>query len=196
MIYNSFYILQMLRLTSFSFYDIQVFKQVVKEWLSMLDSMYSIKEASKMLDCSTQNIYQQKKKLLEAGLMEKDNAGGYYLNEKGINYLMDKRAETIKASSKDFKQVDNEAFKQIASPTIATDNTDYINLLKEQIQDLKKDRDYWQNEYTKKDTELQAKNEYIQGINTKVFALLGTEDQNKKQAEETKKGFFSKFFSR
>lgn len=162
----------------------------------MLDSMYSIKEASKMLDCSTQNIYQQKKKLLEAGLMEKDNAGGYYLNEKGINYLMDKRAETIKASSKDFKQVDNEAFKQIASPTIATDNTDYINLLKEQIQDLKKDRDYWQNEYTKKDTELQAKNEYIQGINTKVFALLGTEDQNKKQAEETKKGFFSKFFSR
>lgn len=162
----------------------------------MNDSMYSIKEASKMLDCSTQNIYQQKSKLLQAGLMEKDNAGGYYLNEKGINYLMDKRAETIKASSKDFKQVDNEAFKQIVTPTIATDNTDYINLLKEQIQDLKKDRDYWQNEYTKKDTELQAKNEYIQGINTKVFALLGTEDQNKKQAEETKKGFFSKFFSK
>ena len=160
----------------------------------MIDGMYSIKEASKMLDCSTQNIYQQKTKLLQEGLMEQSNTGAYYLNEKGINYLMDKRAETIKASSKDFKQVDKQDFKQIATPTIATDNTDYINLLKEQIQDLKKDRDYWQNEYEKKDTELKEKNEYIQGINTKVFAVLGTEDQNKKQAEETKKGFFSRLF--
>ena len=161
----------------------------------MSDNIFTIKEASKMLDCSTQNIYQQKSKLIELGLMEQSNAGSYVLNEKGINYLREKRTETIKASSQDFKQVDNKGFTNIASPTIATDSTDLINILKEQLQELKEEKEYWRNEYTKKDNELQAKNEYIQGLNTQVFALLGTQEENKKQEQDVKKGFWRKIFS-
>lgn len=161
----------------------------------MLDNMYSIKDASKLLDCSTQNIYRQKQQLIKSGYMEQAETGSYYLNEKGINFLRDKRIETMRASSQDFKQVDNQDFKSVATPTVSIENTEYINLLKEQIQELKAEKEYWKNEYTKKDIELKDKNEYIQGINTKVFALLGTEEDNKKQAEEHKKSsWLSKFF--
>lgn len=161
----------------------------------MLDNMYSIKDASKLLDCSTQNIYRQKQQLIKSGYMEQAETGSYYLNEKGINFLREKRIETMRANSQDFKQVDNQDLKSVASPTVAIENTEYMNLLKEQIQELKAEKEYWKNEYTKKDIELKDKNEYIQGINTKVFALLGTEEDNKKQAEEHKKSsWFSKFF--
>ena len=161
----------------------------------MLDNMYSIKDASKLLDCSTQNIYRQKQQLIKSGYMEQAETGSYYLNEKGINFLREKRIETMRANSQDFKQVDNLDLKSVASPTVAIENTEYINLLKEQIQELKAEKEYWKNEYTKKDIELKDKNEYIQGINTKVFALLGTEEDNKKQAEEHKKSsWLSKFF--
>jgi len=161
----------------------------------MLDNMYSIKEASKLLECSTQNIYRQKAELISKRYMEQAETGSYYLNEKGINYLREKRIETMRANSQDFKQVDNQDLKSVASPTVAIENTEYINLLKEQIQELKAEKEYWKNEYTKKDIELKDKNEYIQGINTKVFALLGTEEDNKKQAEEHKKSsWLSKFF--
>ena len=161
----------------------------------MLDNMYSIKDASKLLDCSTQNIYRQRQQLIKSGYMEQAETGSYYLNEKGINFLREKRIETMRANSQDFKQVDNQDLKSVASPTVAIENTEYINLLKEQIQELKAEKEYWKNEYTKKDIELKDKNEYIQGINTKVFALLGTEEDNKKQAEEHKKSsWLSKFF--
>lgn len=161
----------------------------------MLDNMYSIKDASKLLDCSTQNIYRQKQQLIKSGYMEQAETGSYYLNEKGINFLREKRIETMRASSQDFKQVDNQDFKSVATSTVSIENTEYINLLKEQIQELKAEKEYWKNEYTKKDIELKDKNEYIQGINTKVFALLGTEEDNKKQAEEHKKSsWLSKFF--
>lgn len=161
----------------------------------MLDNMYSIKDASKLLDCSTQNIYRQKQQLIKSGYMEQAETGSYYLNEKGINFLREKRIETMRASSQDFKQVDNQDFKSVATPAVSIENAEYINLLKEQIQELKAEKEYWKNEYTKKDIELKDKNEYIQGINTKVFALLGTEEDNKKQAEEHKKSsWLSKFF--
>lgn len=162
----------------------------------MNDSTFTIKVASKMLDCSTQNIYQQKSKLIQSGYMEKSTTGEYVLNEKGINYLRDKRAETIKASNKGFNQVDNKDFTNIANPTVATDNTDLVNILKEQLQELKQEKEYWRNEYTKKDNELQAKNEYIQGLNTQVFALLGTSEQNKQQEQETKKSFWKRIFDK
>ena len=153
----------------------------------MLDNMYSIKEASKLLDCSTQNIYRQKDLLIKSGYMELSNTGGYYLNNNGINYLREKRIETMRSNSQDFKQVDKQDLTSVANPTTSTESTDYINLLKEQIQELKIEKEYWKNEYTKKDNELKEKNEYIQGINTRVFALLGTEEDNRKQAEEHKK---------
>ena len=160
----------------------------------MLDNMFSIKEASKLLDCSTQNIYQQKSKLMELGLMEQSNTGAFVLNEKGINYLREKRAETIKSNSQGFNQVVNKDLSSIATSSNYSNVDDYIKILKEQIEDLKSDRDFWKQEYTKKDIELKDKNIYIQEINTKAFALLGTAEQNKKQEEETKKGFWKKIF--
>ena len=45
-----------------------------------------------------------------------------------------------------------------------------------------------------KDQELKDKNSYIQELNTKAFALLGTAEQNKQQEEETKKSFWKKIF--
>lgn len=163
----------------------------------MSDNTFTVKDASKMLDCSTQNIYQQKSKLIQSGYMEKSVTGEYLLNEKGINYLREKRTETIKASNKSFNQVDNKGFTSVANPTVATDNTDLVNILKEQLQELKTEKEYWRNEYTKKDNELQAKNEYIQGLNTQVFALLGTSEQNKQQQEqEVKKSFWKKIFDK
>ena len=159
----------------------------------MIDNTFSIKEASKILNCSTQNIYQQKSKLLAGGYMEQTNTGAFVLNEKGINFLREKRIETIKAN-KDFNQVGNNNLSNIANPVFPTDNSDLITILKEQIQELKSEKDYWRNEYTKKDNELKVKNEYIQNLNTQAFALLGTAEQNKKQEEETKKSFWRKIF--
>ena len=162
----------------------------------MNDNTFTIKEASKMLDCTTQNIYQQKAKLIQLGYMEQSNTGAYILNEKGINYLREKRAETIKANSQEFNQVGSKGFTNIANPTITTDNVDLVSVLKEQLQELKEEKEYWRNEYTKKDTELQAKNEYIQGLNTQVFALLGTQEQNKQQEQDVKKGFWKRLFDK
>lgn len=164
----------------------------------MVDNGYTIKEASKILDCSTQNIYRQKNALIKLGYMIQNNTGSFYITDKGINYLREKRIDTMRQVSQDLTsdvdnnlQVSNQA---IANPTNAI-STDYIELLKEQIQELKIEKDYWKQEYEKKDDELKSKNEYIQGINTKVFALLGTEEDNKRQAEETtKKSFWHRLF--
>ena len=159
-----------------------------------MDNLYSIKEASKLLDCSTQNIYRQKSELISKGLMEQSNTGSYFLNENGINYLREKRIETIKANSQDFKQVENNNLSSVATPVFA-DNTTIIELLKEQLQEAKQEKDYWKKQAETKDQELKEKNSYIQDLNTKAFALLGTTETNKQQEENIKKGFFRKFFN-
>lgn len=162
----------------------------------MIDNMYSIKEASKLLDCSTQNIYRQKSELISKGLMEQSNTGSYFLNEKGINFLREKRIRTMKEQSKDLSSVANKELESIASPTGANASTDIVEILKQQIQDLKEEKEYWKKEYEKKDQELTKTNEHLQNMNTTVFQrLLATEEENRKQATETKKGFFKKWFS-
>lgn len=163
----------------------------------MVDNGYTIKEASKILDCSTQNIYRQKNALISQGYMIQNSTGGFYITDKGINFLREKRIETMRQASQDLSSgIDNTLqapMQAVSTPTTPID-TEVISLLKEQIQELKAEKEYWKNEYVKKDEELKGKNEYIQGINTKVFALLGTEEDNKKQAEETKKGFWHRIF--
>lgn len=160
----------------------------------MLDNSYTIKEASNLLDCSTQNIYRQKQDLISKGYWEQSETGNHYITEKGINYLREKRIETMKASNQDFKQVANNNLQSVASP-LFTDNTEIISILKQQIEDLKTEKEYWQKKYESKDQELSKANEHLQNVNTTVFQkLLATEEQNKKQAEETKRGFFKKIF--
>lgn len=159
----------------------------------MIDNMFSIKEASKILDCSTQNIYRQKDQLIKLGYMEQNETGSFYLNEKGINFLKEKRIETVRASNQDFKQVDNQGLSSVASPVFA-DNNEIITLLKEQLQEAKTEREYWKKQTEIKDQELKEKNTYIQELNTKAFALLGTAEQNRVQEQETKKSFWKKIF--
>ncbi len=163
----------------------------------MVDNGYTIKEASKILDCSTQNIYRQKSVLTSQGYMIQNSTGGFYITDKGINFLREKRIETMRQTSQDLSSgIDNTLqvpTQAVATPTTPAD-TEVISLLKEQIQELKAEKEYWKKEYVKKDEELKEKNEYIQGINTKAFALLGTKEDNEKQAEETKKGFWHRIF--
>ena len=56
----------------------------------MVDNGYTIKEASKILDCSTQNIYRQKNALISQGYMIQNSTGGFYITDMGINYLKEK----------------------------------------------------------------------------------------------------------
>lgn len=159
----------------------------------MVDGLYSIKEASELLDCSRQNIYGRKEQLIKQGLMEQSETGTYYLNEKGINYLREKRIETMKSSSQDFNQVDSQALTSPQS-LVFSNNSDLIDVLKEQIQDLKSEKEYWKKRYEEKDNELLKANEHLQDMNTTVFQrLLATEEQNKQQEENTKRGFFGFF---
>lgn len=165
----------------------------------MIDNMFSIKDASKLLDCSTQNIYRQKGELISKGFMEQSNTGAYFLNEKGINYLKEKRIETIKANQ-ELKQVANQDFKSVANDTVAIDNTDLVCILKEQLKELKEEKEFWRNKFEQKDAELQAKNDYIQELNIKALALLDAGEQNKQeqiiqQEPKVKKSFLQKFFS-
>lgn len=141
-----------------------------------------------MLDCSTQNIYRQKQQLLSKGYMISSNANGLYITSDGIEYLKEKRIDTMRQDLQDLpSEVDNN-LQEVASPTPQTVtntsiNNDLIKALQDQIQELKQDRDYWKEAYTKKDNELTKKVEYIEGINTKVFALLGTGEPIKHQEE-------------
>lgn len=159
----------------------------------MLDNMFSIKEASKLLDCSTQNIYRQKAELISKNLMEQSDTGSYYITQKGIEYLKEKRIETIKSINQDFNQVDNQDLQSVATPQVSNGN-EIITLLKEQLQEARTEKEYYKKQYELKDQELQNKNLYIQELNTKAFALLGTAEQNQKQNEENKKSIWKKIF--
>jgi len=160
----------------------------------MIDGLYSIKEASELLDCSRQNIYGRKEQLIKQGLMEQSETGTYFLNEKGINYLRERRIETIKSSSHGFNQVDSQDLTSEQKPVFSSNNFDLVDVLKEQIQDLKNEKEYWKKKYEEKDNELSKANEHLQDMNTTVFQrLLATEEQNRQQEENTKKGLFGFF---
>lgn len=68
----------------------------------MDDNIFTIKEASKLLHCSTQKIYQKKSKLMKLGFMEKSTTGSYFLKKDAINYLQEKRSETQKVNNQVF----------------------------------------------------------------------------------------------
>jgi len=161
----------------------------------MLDNMYSIKEASKLLDCSTQNIYRQKNELLAKGYWEYSEAGGYYITEKGINFLREKRIETLKAKDQEFNQVAKENLQSVAN-SVLPDNTEIISVLKQQIQDLKAEKEFWQKKYETKDQELSKANEHLQDMNSIVFQklLAGTTEKEQQQNADVHKGFFKNLF--
>lgn len=170
----------------------------------MLDNLFSIKEASKILDCSTQNIYRKKNFLISKNYMEQDQFGNYFINTNGINYLQEIRIKTLKSSNQDFASVDKQSVANSSNPTNSTikESSDVIiylqnqiSDLKSQIEDLKIEREDWKKKFEDKDLELQKTNAHLQDMNTTVFQkLLATEEQNRKQEEITKKGFFHRIF--
>ena len=98
----------------------------------------------------------------------------------------------MKENSKDLSK----DLSSVANPVVSSDSIEIIDILKQQIQDLKEEKEYWKKEYEKKDQELTKTNEHLQNMNTTVFQrLLATEEENKKQAEETKKSFWKRLFS-
>lgn len=167
----------------------------------MVDNLFSIKEASKILDCSTQNIYRKKNFLISKNYMEQDQFGNYFINTNGMNYLQEIRIKTLKNSTQDFASVDKQSVANSPSPT-NKENSDIIMYLqnqisdlKSQIEDLKIEREDWKKKFEDKDIELKKTNAHLQDMNTTVFQkLLATEEQNRKQEEITKKGFFHRLF--
>lgn len=161
----------------------------------MDDNTFTIKQASKILHCSAQNIYQQKSKLMKLGFMEKSTTGSYYLKKDGINYLQEKRSETQKVNSQLFNQVDDKNSIGFTNYNVQTNNIELINILKEQVQELKAEKNFWQSKYMEKDIQLDSKNEYIQQLNMQIFEILKSSEQNKQQKQNFKKGFFKKIFN-
>lgn len=159
--------------------------------------LWSFAEAAANLDCSPQNVYQKKGKLNSIGGIEVDTNGKEKINDIGFNYLQELRTNTLKSkatsddkSSLNFKNNNNENVNNIGNTEFK--QAEYvINVLQEQIKDLKerveeekKQKEYWQDRYTNQNEELM----------TKIFpVLLATEEQNKQQEENTKKGLFGFF---
>ena len=161
----------------------------------MNESDFTIKKASIYLDCTTQNLYGMQDKLKELGYWKKSDTGKNYITPEGINYLQDKRAETMQSNSKGFKTLDCKDLQSVEKPTATGENNELLKFLQEQIKELKEEKDYWKKQAEAKDQELQKKNDYIMEWNVKAFSLLGTAEDNKRQEQESKKGFFKRFFS-
>ena len=161
----------------------------------MIDNLFTITEASKMIDCTRQNLYQKQDALKKLGYWQTSNTGKNYLTAEGINYLREQRIETIKTTSKVFNQLDSKDLTNAENTVLPTGNADLVNILQEQIKELKEEKDYWRKQTELKDQELKNKNDYIQKKNIKAIALLGTAEDNKKQEEEHKKNsWWSKIF--
>lgn len=161
----------------------------------MNDSDFTIKQVSIYLGCTTQNLYGMQEKLKDLGYWIKSDTGKNYITQEGLNYLQEKRTETMQESSKDFKELDCKDLQSAANPTAAGESSELLKFLQEQIKELKEEKEYWKNQAEAKDQELQKKNDYIMEWNVKAFSLLGTAEDNKRQEQESKKGFFRRFFS-
>lgn len=161
----------------------------------MNDSDFTIKKASIYLGCTTQNLYGMQDKLNKLGYWKKSDTGKNYITQEGLNYLQEKRAETMQENSKAFKELDCKDLSSPATPTATGESAELLKFLQQQLQEMKEEKEYWKKVAEAKDLELQKANDHIIEWNVKAFALLGTAEDNKKQEQETKKGFFKRFFS-
>ena len=157
-------------------------------------SLWTFKKASEILECSPQNLYQQKSKLKRLGYIETDIDGKEKINESGYNYLLEQRKNTMQILSSNLNKA---CLKNGESSDIVSD-TDFkqvnliVELLQKENENLKKDLEkekeqtkYWQELYIKQ-------NEDYKKITFPL--MLGTEEQNKKQEEHIKESFWKKFF--
>ena len=158
-------------------------------------SLWTFTEMSEMLECSPQNIFSKKAKLKRLGFVETDTDGKEKINDNGYNYLLEQRKNTIQNKS---NSLNNTCLNSNENSTIPG-NTEIkqVNLivellqkenenLKKQLEAEKEQTKYWQELYVKQ-------NEDYKKITFPL--MIGTEEQNKKQEETVKKGFWSRFFN-
>ena len=100
----------------------------------MHDNDFSVKEASRLLGCTPQNIYKQKDIMLQRGQWIIDENKNNYITAEGLAYLREKRAETIKAKSQEFNEVES---NRLSTEAKATETASIVDLLQEQIKELK-----------------------------------------------------------
>ena len=165
--------------------------------------MYTINEVAKNLDCSVQNIYNQKNELIEKGYIV-DGANGKEITKEGYNYLLQKRAKNSKVITPINTQEKNESEIEIENKYLKRE----IELLKAQLQVANEreksysSRELYYQEQLK--TTMEDKNlfkaMYLQ-VDEANKMLLDTAENNKKKmlldmAENNKKkrGLF-KFFN-
>lgn len=162
-------------------------------------ALWTATQMSEILECSPQNVNQQKTKLRKLGYLEIDPTDNKEkINENGYNYLLNKRKITMQIKGNTTNNLNNACLNNEEN---ATDNgnidikQDFVyKLLQDQVEELKtrlaeetEQRKHWQELYIKQ-------NEDYKKITFPI--MIGTEEQNKKQEEETKKGFFSRLFNK
>ena len=157
-------------------------------------SLWTFTKASEMLECSPQNLYQQKAKLKRLGFIETDMDGKEKINDNGYNYLLEQRKNTMQNTS---SNLNNTCLNNNESPYNSNETEiKQVNLivellqkenenLKKQIEQEKDQTKYWQELYIKQ-------NEDIKDITFPI--MLATKEQNKKQEENSKKNFWKRFF--
>ena len=153
--------------------------------------MYTINEVAKKLDCSVQNIYNQKNELIEKGYIV-DGANGKEITQEGYNYLLQKRTRNSKRITPINTQEKNESEIEIENKYLKRE----IELLKAQLQVVNEreksynSRELYYQEQLK--TTMEDKNlfkaMYLQ-LEEDNKLLLDTAENNKK-----KRGLF-KFFN-
>lgn len=162
-------------------------------------ALWTATEMSRVLGCSAQNVNQKKQKLKELGYMEVDPIDNKEkINENGYNYLLNQRKLTLQMTSNSSNNLNNTCLKDIenrennGSPQFKQDLF-MFDFLKKEVEELKKQLEeeknhtkYWQDLYIKQ-------NEDYKKITFPL--MIGTEEQNRKQAEENKKGFWKRIFS-
>ncbi|MBR0351402.1 MAG: hypothetical protein IJH76_06270 [Clostridia bacterium] len=165
--------------------------------------MYTINEVAKNLDCSVQNIYNQKNELIEKGYIV-DGANGKEITKEGYNYLLQKRAKNSKVITPINTQEKNESEIEIENKYLKRE----IELLKAQLQVANEreksysSRELYYQEQLK--TTMEDKNlfkaMYLQ-VDEANKMLLDTAENNKKKMlldmaenNKKKKGLF-KFFN-
>lgn len=157
-------------------------------------ALWTFTKASEMLECSPQNLYQQKAKLKRLGYIEIDTDGKEKINDTGYNYLLEQRKNTLQNTS---DNLNNTCLNNIENSSIS-DSLEFkqVNLivellqkenenLKKQLEQEKDQTKYWQELYVKQ-------NEEYKKITYPL--MIGTEEQNKKQDESVRRGFFRKIF--
>lgn len=153
--------------------------------------MYTINEVAKNLDCSVQNIYNQKNELIEKGYIV-DGANGKEITQEGYNYLLQKRSKNSKVITPINTQEKSESEIEIENKYLKRE----IELLKAQLQVVNEreksynSRELYYQEQLK--TTMEDKNlfkaMYLQ-LEEDNKLLLDTAENNKK-----KRGLF-KFFN-